>query len=598
MMSLYREEMKHHQEMIAKEQVQYLHKRLEEEQHSLERSLEAYAEQMNQVVDSIGFASTDSAYAFLAGQQSEGKRRLSSLDLETVRLEQLKNQEVAFFDRFSVEGDAALINALLAEIRQLKQKKEAFALSIKEEHSKLGVNSVNSQEAFFQPSAEASGITLEIAEGMLAGALKELEEMDKRLAELSFSLDMTKKEEQELSSLSSVLNDSLSQKILHQYNDTLFALKDEANRSQKEQLRLQEELKWQRALLASHAAQMKHFYKLRKELVRNNILEAKKVGLQLTKKQQALKEKSLKEYLDTRTAHLAEERRILFRHLQTMQDEMKNLPKRWIAETIVEQKMEAGKRFQEKLTQLVESKNIAANLEVIRSRPVDGASYPMTPLFPKFILFAAAGSFFFAFLASSILLARNSLNGPFLSEENLKASGFCVLGTFTFHPILNDLSKMRDHDLNTVRKIAHTLLFKKDKRSLFFAKDSSFATCVGHLLAKMHKKVLVVHLFTELQERGFELNKGEVDECSFGLLDRFNLEESLTEQFQEKLNLLSEGYDYVLLYSSIPADSLEALLLSSLASCYFIRIQQGRLQQMQAYYELSEKNKDLFFIVN
>src|SRR5262249_5022302 len=154
---------------------------------------------------------------------------------------------------------------------------------------------------------------------------------------------------------------------------------------------------------------------------------------ELIYQQISLLEKNLTDYVASRLENLEQERTIIKQHLENIQHEMALLPKRWMAEQLIEQQVEINQLIVKEIAGMVETKNISHNLEVILSAPIDLAVPPLHPNRPGVLLYSILGCVLGGLVGTSFMLGRSITQGIVISKDHLKAVGQHISGSLSSH---------------------------------------------------------------------------------------------------------------------------------------------------------------------
>lgn len=663
---------KEHQR-ISKEQISYLEKRHQTMDLSLKKMMEDYADRISTDVSETGFMNTEDGMRFFAEALQRHKQRLLEINLEIERLERAQSNQVVFFDRHG-SVDPQVINAILSEIRILKQECDGLNLVIRqasqchekekrdlflEQIQQLEKVQADSQEAkvilahleenqldsikivnlnkpdyfvnlwmtklseaksdqeisacktnlnsylhqlihFFDvkeqslherisrqqiPQEQFQGISQPIANSLYVQYSTEKGNAETLLRQKDYVLAQLENEEFEISSLSSLLTDSVSRQMIDRASALALALQDQSNRSTKEQERLREELNVQKKFLRSHLKQSQQLGELQIQLLKDKILALQNVSLELNQQKISILQTHLSDFLQNRLENLQEENDVVYQQLKELQAQLRQMPTQWISEKIINEKMASNHKMVEELTRLVESKNIASNLEIIQSAPLDIAKPPLHPRAPRLILLTFLGAILGLMFGMGKEVYHCITQGVLASEDNLTASGFAVAGKFSKHFQDRNPAIQSQEDREVLRRIASFItgdaqIKPSHARVILLLEGNRTEYCrsLATLMSKAGLKVLLVPvtqvpgsfaqdpgLFPFLEGFGQEpaVIKGSTfDLVSAGASSGYEAELLTSSQFQRYLNPLIERYDYIFVISQdIPPSAAADLLL-------------------------------------
>jgi len=467
------------------------------------------------------------------------------------------------------------------------------------------------------PSTEFQGINLKTAQELYLEYSRKLNELEARKRENIFLVHQMQDENFEITSLSTVLNDAVSNEMIQRASRLLLDLKDQNNRTDKEQNQLKEELQLERTFLLLHLQQTNQLLLLHQELVEEKINSLQNITLELIHQHISVLEKNLHDYIGTRLENLKQERLIIEQHMKELHQEMAALPERWVAEKIIEQNLEINELIVQEVAKMVESKNISHRLELIQSAPVDFAIMPIHPLSPHFILFSALGMLIGGLFSMGFILKQGLLGSLPASTSNLKLLDQQVIGKFSSSYLSGKNHEVSDFDLETLRRLKSylddPLLTNCQNWLLIEGSGPDYSADLAKLLIKNGKKTLRIFLnFDQPSQSQFGLLQfleGHIstpsilkdeagDYIETGGISRFYNELLGTKTFQDLLKNLATDYDYILAVSSAQPISANAEHLTTFFSKIAITIQEENLNQLNFYIkEMSDLNKKIGYIM-
>jgi hypothetical protein len=335
-------------EEVVSLQLAYLEKRQKELMKKIDHLLEEEAVQLRKNLGNEGFISLSQEVEILSVPKEEYLSRLLNIDLELKK----------------------------------KEKKIPF------EKMSSGVGLVNVKAPFRSTSKaicpEFEGINLEIAEKLSLHYNSELDALQAVQKELSFVRQQMKSPEFEISSLSSVLRDAISQSMIAKASELSLALRDENNRFSKEQERLQEALMTQKEALFHHLNQTYEHNRLKAKLLEEKISALQKTSIELMKN----------------------EKKLILAKLAEIDGRFSSFPEKWRLENQLKVKTELMKGVIEEVTELVEAKHVDLHLQHIASQSLDRAYPPIDPEYPYLIFYCVTAALFAGFFTFLIYLRR------------------------------------------------------------------------------------------------------------------------------------------------------------------------------------------------
>lgn len=601
--------MNHYQEYTQKEhqrtcnlQIEYLQDRQNKMGSQLEEMLNNHAKILVADLSDTGIANYDTSMSFLTSSQHSYKQRLQHIDLELQWLNQAQDEGKANYDKFTSALNPEVINLLSKDIRELRHNADSLDLALKKSHVRQPPN-----DSLSVSNMEFQGIDLETAKELYITYSKELNDLESTAAQQQFFISQINEPEFEISSLSSVLNDPISNEMISKSSPLILALKDHENRTEKEQDRIKAGLAIQKNFFITHLSQSVQLSELRQKLIKEKIAALLNVNLALTQEQISLLENQMADYISKRLNSLEREKELYQKNLLDLRSEMTSLPQKHVAEQLIDHQMEINQNLIEEISKLVESKNLTSNLERIQSAPLD---LPITPIHPKpphIFLLTLLGAFAGGFLSCGAALGKSLIKGVAASPENLRASGQHVSGCLSNRISSAALSTtpILDSDLNTLRRLISFMIpadlsSKPHDNSLLVLTSTgpNYTSILADLLSKMGLKILVINLcFDNVEESNNKpgllsylegkisepiiMNTQFYDLIPAGGITRYANELIKSDRFKSLLEKLKKDYDWILINSNAPIQSAEAESLLELFPNAAISLCDEPLQQIQ-----------------
>lgn len=337
----------------------------------------------------------------------------------------------------------------------------------------------------------------------------------------------------QLSSLTTVLDDSVCEQVFKDCRNISLHLLDEKNRTPKEQERLKEDMLAKRRFLKTHVSKLKQV-----SIARKNMLQLQ-----------------LEQIVTTLCMLLADEYELIQKELEDIHRRILLLPEKWISEKKLEFNTQVYTRIIESISKLIESKNIAVNLDFLESHPIDLAIPSINPNKPnilkKSILASCLAATVYLFAVFLITLFK----GLRCSQPNLVAMGHQVFGTVS-HTISKELLQLADDDLNAIRTAAHCLVENRYKKTLI---QSKIIHPCAHLMAQALKiygieKILILriapmnYMHPQLSEypplKHIIITQMHYDELTIEPF-LFRQEHLCSAPFEQLLETFTQKYDYI-----------------------------------------------------
>jgi hypothetical protein len=549
LMFFYQKYLAEENEELARVQMEYLDKRQQELLQKYEGSLHEHAAFLERSLDDTGFLHLKQEVCLLEKPSEEYTKRLYDIDLNLLRLQ--KDIEVA-----------------------------SAKYEPKERHFSSPFAVCSQGLSSFREGQELEGLTLENAQKLLLEYSRERDSANATIEQLSQLLSQIFRPDFEISSLSGILTDLVSQEMIQKAAKASLEIKDTANHSVKDLERMQEGLSLQKKFFSQHISQLLSTYKLKLQLLEQKIFSLQKTN-----------------------AHLLEVEKSLVKDLlASLQEKMRSLPEKWKRENQLTMQRELSIGMVEGLTQLAESKNISHHLFHVESKPIDQAYAPYKA-FRGFIWAQGllAGLFLCGFAFGKDFVRWLS-RGRAITEGYIPNDGISFCG-FIHENCKESVRQMGSEEKETLRKVSAFISLEKQKRvekglcAAIFSSAPSFSAALSALLVDKGLRVLLIECTPDLVETkeggglyDFLLGRSDVKVFSdhgFSKIFPGGYEGSFVELLWRKkfMSLVEENvskYDVVLL--SMQAHSLEAaaIPLKELSHVEIIHAQDVFLEELSA----------------
>lgn len=218
---------------------------------------------------------------------------------------------------------------------------------------------------------EYQGVDKESASLLYARYNEELESLHLRLSQLFHLMQELGAPEFDVSSMSGFLSDSVSQDLIRKASESELLLRDDANRSEKEQERIKETLLLQKRFLQQHLHEMAELEKLRAGVLKDKIGSLRAAAIDL----------------------LQNEENQILDQLKIFREQLSSFPDKWLLENELKFKKELNMNVIDAMTQFTETKVVQRLLFQVESKPLDQAYAPIKAKWPGLFLFSfAAGA--------------------------------------------------------------------------------------------------------------------------------------------------------------------------------------------------------------
>ena len=474
------------------------------------------------------------------------------------------------------------------------------------------------------PMKEFQGVNLQTASSLYLQYNNLLDQTEEGILETEFILKKITQPEFDLSSLSSSAKDPVSADIINRSFQLVLKKRDESYRSAKEQERLDEELLKQRSFLQSHLTQNNEVLALRKHQLKQKISSLRNVSLDLIYQQIAFLEKGLSSYVVTRIGSLNQEKGLIESHLTKIENEMGKVPKKWVSEQLIKHQLEVNQRVVNEVTQLVESKNISHNLEMIQSIPLNFAYPPVLPNSPRLLLKMGLGIFLGIFIGIAWVITQALKSGVRASSENLTLLGEHISGKLTGKLKGKKNEIVLDSDLQSLRRFVGYLCEDVKESSLPMNplgrrvllvgnSQHNYAPALLGLLSKRGWKSIIITIsFLEFatdegsdgKEKGLLqylegndrqlncpkiINKGFYDEILAGGVSRYAGELVGSFAFKELLEKLKGEYDWIFLKSTTELTNADSEIAFNLVDYAAVVVKEEKVEELSTFTRVNEE---------
>lgn len=451
---------------------------------------------------------------------------------------------------------------------------------------------VKERQLYDRNFSELEGIDLETAKQLLIDSSQRLDQARGTLQRYHYFHKKLQDPAFEISSLSTVFSDPVSQQLLNRATQLHLELKDSENYSEKEEERYRKEIELKRSILIQHISQMMAIEEMHLALCQEKIVALQQVSLDEIHRQICIKKEKIDELCEHRTKALATQKELLEEKMAELRVEMaETLPQKWRSEQLLEFKSEMATKMMQSIGELVESKTIGRNLHHIESKPLDLALTPSVPKSNRVSFFALAGAIVGAAGCFFMRFVRSVYIGFPAASDTLQALGYPFAGEISFVTDGPQVETIPDVDLETLRRAM--FLFDENPQAKIFtllgAKGPDYSYALAELLRGYKQNVLLLRadfrtpLIKDSRPGLLQWIEGSVDQLpiqkreGFDLVlsggsSRFSSERIRSQRFSSLLEQLKKKYDCILLFSRASPDNAESralLRLSDLAAVSF-----------------------------
>ncbi len=470
------------------------------------------------------------------------------------------------------------------------------------------------------PQSEFQGIDLVTANQLYINYSKTLNEIEAQILHYAFILDQMKDPHFEPSSLSSILDDPVSQEIVTKASNLVLLVKDQENRSPREIDRLKTEIGQQKGFLSMHIAQTMQLINQRKNLYQEKILSLQNVQLELIHQRISVLEQHLMDLIDSRINSLKQEKEAIEQQQLILQQEMAKMPAKWASEKLIDQHLEMSRRSMEEITRIVETKNCSAHLDISQSAPMDVSVSPIHPIRPHVVLFTILGALLGLFASMGFAIGKALVKGVPATQDNLKLSHCYVAGVLSNSCGGKPGESLLDEDLNVLRRlVAHlcsnTIPGISQTLLLLINKGEDYSANLCTLLGRSGSKILSMPISFECSASEKELPgllqylEGKTsfpkifaqewyDGIYSGGFSRYSDELVHSSRFEELIKKLQETYPWIVVVSTVDPATGEAEHLVKQFDRVAISVNDETLEELKPIIDLCEgtQGKSLSFV--
>lgn len=593
-MEQYQKYLKEENAQIAELQLAYLEERQNQLAGKLDLTLNEQAKYLAKNLGDSGFIGLQQEVEMLAVPKEEYTSKLFDMDLELKRLEKGRHARekrakgtlpaksaLQNKSNLASESSPSELKSVPYEKQQKDFQKKLLALQVEQDQIQATTGLI-APSIFHQIDAELQGVNLATAQLLHVNYSQEKDAVQRNMKQLQFLRDHLHEPDFELSSLSSVLTDSVSQELVRKASELALLLRDEKNHTLKEQDRLREALEIQKGFIIHHIDQTIDLNQLQIQMIENKIGAIQDASIELIKNEKGLIEEKLVE----------------------LGHRMKDLPEKWRLENQLKLKKELCKGVIEGVSQLIETKNLNYHLFQVESKPLDFAIPSLHIKMPHLFLYSSCGAFLGIFSVFVFYLFKGLVKGMPVSLETLRLYRQHISGSLSAS-CDTSLEDLDERDLETLRRMCGFInSHKKGSESVCVSiiggKNPNYSQSLAKLLAMQELKVLLVecdfNATMPLREMPglWHYLSGDIQECPIRSESFYDFLPTggTTRHAPEFLNsgkfsaLLMEKralYDVILIFSHASPTFVEAQVFLKHADLVIVTLCEETIEDLSVY---------------
>lgn len=481
------------------------------------------------------------------------------------------------------------------------EEKEDFAEYLENYARLLAMREKMLQERFFygkEPPEELEGLDLASARNLFLQYNSKLDVAEANLRSFAQLKKEVPNPHFDLAPLSSVLHDSLSQKIIAEASQLEVQLKDEKHHSLKEGERWKEEIGLQRKILVDHLDQLASVEELNAELLKEKMAGLQRISLDCINAQVSVLHGQAIDAIKERRKALLIEKEVLEKKMEELRVSLASiLPEKWRFEKWLGIKTAMVSKVMETVTEVVESKSLHSQMHHVESKPLDPALIPPSPMPPHLYRMAYLGAFAVPFLIFSFAFIRRLVRGFPVTHEKLKALKFPLLGPISPFCDGKEVSLPAGADLEMLRNMG---LFAEGAKiiGLIGGKGPDYSYALAENMARRQIKSIVVRCdFGSVSRAADEpgllqvwkgndplIRKGSgYDYITSGGYTPFGTEIIQSNQFEELIAFFKRKYDRVFLLLKSPLDSVESRAALRLCDKAIVTVSGEQIEELTPF---------------
>lgn len=557
LMATYKEYLIQDSKQLAQMQLEYLEKRQNAISKKLEKSLEEHMHYLETHVSEEGFLGLYQELEMLDSKKREQEQRLLEISLDLDRLSQARKSKLFSFTTTAFGGEDNTLQRNLLDLKKNKQElhlklRPSFfdAIAKKKEdidqqyHSLIPLVAELKQSKYQQKGNYFEGLDLENARRLYREYLNEKDQLHIQETELIQALELITKKSSALTPLITLLHDSLSQETLKELIHIEEELKKEKYLSEKDESRLIERFHMKNAFLQKHLEGMRKVMIQSRTQLESKIEVLKSKMDELIDEEIGIIEAELDSIYEERSRLLQIERTSLEKKMQSLQEQLKVIPRKWLVENKMQLESDVNIHNMEGLATLIESKNIEHHFLQVESKPLDEAYVPHYPKTLSYFMYLPLGTLLGVAFAIALMLIIQLFKGFPVSVASLKYRGLSTISLSRHQRELEKIAAILAGQKNAI--IGAVLNGQKD-----------YTGVIEQKLISIHKKVHRIPI---------------TDPAVI-----------YTEAFEDLLKMWTGIYDTILLVLESTPDSIFSQKLKNFCHTVLITLDEENIDDLYPY---------------
>ncbi len=451
-------------------------------------------------------------------------------------------------------------------------------------------------------ASDFQGLSVESARDLYSYYNKELIEIQSDISQFEYLFDALEQPQLELGAFCLTLDGEMGKFFLNEVTSLGMKMQSPREYSGKEAERFSKSMEEKKRFLSLHMQQNIDLYKLREQVIRQKLSSLEQLTLSLITKHVSTLEEQLDEYVQMCQVGLLTQREYILAQLDELRVKMETMSDFWFVDKKLKFHLELGMYMVQEIANLVESHNIAHNLESIDSKVLDSAELPVFPNKPMILPYMIIGGILGMFFSLFYYGIKGYVRGFPISEANLAVAGLPFAGYVDEKSRISSIGKL----VTKLSSLSGNIV------TCFLGESPSYLDSLLTILNARGYRFLVIDTSRYIQsdeesEEGlYSYLAGAVHECRFfshGMGDVIPSGKNLpgqheylaSKKFGKFLEEKSREYDMVIITSSGSFFTPVASHLVQLSNAAVFSVKDETIEDFSEIRELSDA---LFFLLS